>query len=235
MQQSAKVSLMRKILPILLAVALLTPLYPVYAQTTGYTSTTPLKTATTPGILKPLGIDSAIEKSMVKVEDRLTSLKDRIASRTAELRKKLEKFKDKAKANRVEAINNNLNTVNEKRTNQMREALKKIANVLERIKAKTAEAGSAGKDVSAINAAITNLGKEWAEADAAVKAQAEKDYSITVNSESTVKADAMIARNSLHTDLQATHTQLVEARQALAKALSTALSSLKGGNTSGTD
>ena len=190
--------------------------------------TRPPKTATAPGLLKPRDIN-AVEKRMDKVEDRLASLKDRMASRAAELRKKLDKFRDKVKAGRVEAINNNLNTINSRRTSQMQEALQKIANVLERIKTKTAETGSAGKDVTAVNAAIATLETEWAQADAAIKAQADKDYSVVVNTESTVKADASSARDSLKTDLQATHTQLVEARQALAKALSTALSSISGG------
>lgn len=225
-----KVSLMRKILPLFLLVVLLTPLYPVYAQTQGYTLTRPLKTATTTGVLKPQRVDNAIEKRMDKVEDRLLSLKDRMASRAAELRKKLDKFKDKIKAGRLENINTNLNTINSRRTSQMQEVLKKISAVLEKIKAKTTEAGNAGKDVTAINTAIAALETEWAQADAAVKAQAEKDYSVTVNSETTAKDDVSSIRDSLKTDLQATHTQVVEARQALAKALSTALSSISGGS-----
>lgn len=215
---------MRKVLPILLAATVyLSPLYPVYAQQPQSVVNPRLKAATTPGNLKNVMVAEQAVGNMENVREKM-------ASRAAALKEKLAKFKDKVKATRVEKINTNLNAVNDRRTNQMQTVLQKIANVLERIKAKTEEAAGAGKDVSVINTAISNLEKEWAEADAAVKAQAEKDYSIVVNTESTVKTDASSARDSLKTDLQSVHTQVVEARQALANALSTALSSIKGGN-----
>ena len=220
---------MQKILPILLAATVyLSPLYPVYAQLPARPAPA-LKNASAPAALRP-GVAEAIENKMERIEDRMENLKDKMASRAAALKEKLAKFKDKTKANRLENINNNLNTVNDRRTNQMREALEKIASVLERIKAKTEEAAGAGKDVAAINAAIAEAESEWMEADVAVKSQAEKDYSIVVNTESTVKTDASSARDTLKADLNMAHTQLVEARQTLANALSTALSSIKGGN-----
>ena len=222
---------MRKILPILLAVAAyLTPLYPVYAENKVSVLTRPLKTATTTGFLKPQAVGKVIEKRMEKVDNRMENLKDKMASRSSELKEKLAKFKDKAKAIRVENINNNLNSINNRRTSQMQQVLAKISQILERIKNKTSEAQSSGKDVAAINSAIDKVEKEWAEADAAVKAQAEKDYSIVVNKESTAKSDASSARDSLRTDLKTVHGQVVEARQALANAISTALSSIKGNN-----
>lgn len=215
---------MKKLLPIILAATVyLTPLYPIYAQQPQNAVNPRLKAATTPGNLKTVMVAEQAAGNMLSVRDKM-------ASRAAELSKKLAKFKDKIKAGRVEKISTNLNTINSRRTTQMQEVLQKIASVLERIKTKTQEAAGAGKDVAAVNTAISNLEKEWAEADAAVKAQADKDYSIVVNTESTVKTDASLARDSLRTDLQAAHTQVVEARQALANALSTALSSIKGGN-----
>lgn len=224
MLKSGKVLVVKKLLPIILvATVYLTPLYPIYAQQPQNAVNPRLKAATTPGNLKTVMVAEQAVENMLSVRDRM-------ASRAAELSKKLAKFKDKVKAKRVENINANLNNINSRRTSQMQAVLQKIANILERIKTKTQDGASAGKDVTAINAGISNLEKEWAEADAAVKAQADKDYSIVVNTESTVKADASLARDSLRTDLQATHNQVVEAKQALAKALSTALSSLKGGN-----
>lgn len=213
---------MRKILSVLVAIALLTPLYPVYAQKPLSVVNPRLKAATTPGNLKTVMVAEPAAGNMANVREK-------IASRAAMLRKKLAKFKDKTKAGRVEDINTNLNNINSRRTSQMQEVLQKISTLLEKIKAKTAEAGSAGKDVSAINTAIASLEAQWSKADAAIKAQAENDYSITVDTESTVKTDASSARDSLRTDLQMAHNEVVQTRQALANVIKTALSSILGG------
>ncbi len=234
---------MRKILPLLLVVVVfLTPLYPIYAQNGATPSDAAMNaplyavgTASASGRLRPAVMQKKIEDRMEKLDDRMMALKEKMASRAGELRKKLDKFKDKTKAARVENINSNLNKINERRTVQMQTALERISQVLNKLKTKTEEAGSKGKDVAAINKAISDAEALWKEADAAVKAQMEKDYSIVVNTEATVKSDASLARDSLRTDLKTVHTQLVETRQALANAIKTALSSIKGGTNNGSN
>lgn len=201
---------MKRILPVLLGFSLfLTPLYPVYAQ----------NTATSPANLR-----------MEKAQDKMVSPKAKMASREAELKKKLARFKDKIKAGRVENISNNLNQINERRTTHLQQVLEKISKIIGNLKVKTEQAAAAGKDVTVINKAIAVVETKWAETDASLKTQMEKDYQVTVNKESTVKQDAASARDSLRTDLNATHTQVVETRKALAGAIQIAVSSTKGGN-----
>lgn len=231
---------MRKLLPFLLtAVVFLTPLYPVYAQTTTTNATPSVKRITRPAVASAAaGLKEAAKGRIADrkemVQGRIESLRDRIASRAAELKTKLAKFKDKVKAGRVERINTNLNVINERRTSHMKLVLDQMSKLLEKFKAKSAEAAASGKDVSAINEAIKQVEAAIAEVDAAIKAQAEKDYSITVTTESTVRTDAQTARNNLRTDLKALHDKMVSLRQSLAKAISTAKSSL-GGQTNGTE
>lgn len=212
---------MRKILPILLAISVyLTPLYPVYALTSATTSAKPR-------------LDKALDKKedrMDKVGDKIDRIGDKIASRSAAFKEKLAKFKDKAKATRVENINTNLNKVNERRTTHMRNVLEKVSLVLEELKSKTADLASAGKDVSAVNDAISEVETQWAQADSTVNEQAGKNYSIEINTESTVKADASSARNSLRSDLKEAHLQVVETRKALASAIIAFQNSIEGGN-----
>lgn len=210
---------MQKILPIILAAAVfLTPLYPVYAQTNARPiNARTLKEGTDGAALKPVGLNVA-----------LTRVKN--ATAEARLKQALARFKDKNKAKRVENVSQNLNTLNSRLTSNMKNALERISGMIERIKNKTKEAAGEGKDVASINSAISNAEIEWSQADAAVSAQSEKDYSIVINTEKTVASDAAAARNSLRTDIKATHTQVVEARQALANAIRTAMSALTGGN-----
>lgn len=206
---------MKKILPILFAATvLLTPLYPVYAQSTDVAA--PVKR-----IAKPTAATAAakLEAAKAKLQDEKPPAMEKVATRAAELKAKLAKFRDKAKATRVETINTNLNAVNTRRTTQMQTSLDKISQVLAKLKTWVAQQETAGKDVSSLKSAITSTETAWAEAGGAVKAQAAKDYTIVVNTESTVKADAQTARDSLHGDLKAVHDKIVNVRQTLASAL----------------
>lgn len=235
---------MRKILPLLIAAtvlsiaassAYLTPLYPVYAQT-NETATPSVKRILRPNVasrtanLKETAKErledkkEKLEDRKEKLENRLENVKERFATRSAALKEKLQKFKDKTKATRVEKINTNLNAINTRHATQMTNSLTKISQVLARLKTWVAEKEAAGTDVTDLKKVITDTEAAWATADAAVKDQADNDYTIEVNTESTVKTDAQDARNALRTDLKATHDKLVNVRQIL----STALSSWKG-------
>ncbi len=217
---------MRKILPILIvATVLLTPLYPVYAQTT-----TPVKRIAKPNTASAAAkLDAARERLEDKKEavaGRIDAIKDKMASRSAELKAKLAKFRDKTKAARVENINTNLNALNKRHTEQMSNSLTRISTVLTKLKTWVAEQEAAGKDVASLKSAISETEAAWTAADAAVKDQADNDYTIVVNTESTVRVDAQTARDTLRTDLKSVHDKLINVKQTLA----TALSSWKGGN-----
>lgn len=210
---------MRKFLPILLAAAVyLAPLYPVYAQTS----------------LAPSDESTSVPFTTIGTASTSARLpgavRDKLASRAAELQAKLAKFKDKIKAKRVESINNNLNNVNTRRTRAMTQNLERMSQILVKLKARLADAQTAGKDVTELNTIISGIEARWSEADAAVKTQAEKDYSITVNTEATVKEDATAAKEALRADLKALHTQVVDVRQSLANAIQSALNSVGGNN-----
>lgn len=212
---------MRKILPLLItATVLLTPLYPVYAQPA--LPPGPPNTATTSPALRP-GLGNALS-------DQVMARNERLATRAAELKAKLAKFKDKAKAQRLDAINNNLNTVNVNFISAMQNNLNRISEALTKLKTKATEAESAGKDVSSLKSDIVKVEAAWTAADTALKAQMEKDYTVTVNTESTIKADAQSARNTLRTDLKIVHDSIIAARQSLASAIKNALSSMGGTN-----
>lgn len=230
---------MRKTLPfflLLLAVtAFLTPLYPVYAQTAGDLAAPAAPTASVKRIARPNAASAAakldaardkLENKMTTAQGKLEDARDKLATRAAALKTKLARFRDKAKAARVENVNSNLAAINTRRTSQMSQSLNHIQTVLAKLKTWVAEQEAAGKDVADLKTAITNTEAVWAEADAAIKDQSDNDYTIEVNTEATVKADAREARDTLRTDLKAVHDKLVSVRQTLVSALS----SWKGGN-----
>lgn len=211
---------------VIVSTAYLTPLYPIYAQGLGPAKVPParaLNAASAPAMLKPEGL---MEKMEMTAEKRMEMLKERIATRSAALKQKLARFRDKTKAARLENINENLNTVNMNVTAALQKNLDNISSALERLKTKAAEAAAEGKDLTNLNSDIAEVESEWAEANEALKAQMEKDYTVALTSESTAKTDAQAARNTLRTDLKSVHAEIMEARTALADAVKNALSSL---------
>jgi hypothetical protein len=154
------------------------------------------------------------------ISDQMLARKEQMASKAAELRLKLQKFKDRNKANKIENINENLNSVNLKATTQMQNTLKRISEVVTKLKNWVAEQEAAGKDMTAAKSAIADLEMKWTAAGSAIADQADNDYTVTVNTEATVKDDAKTARNTLRTDLKAVHSQIMSLKQGLMSAFS---------------
>lgn len=158
-------------------------------------------------------IQERIDTRKENVAERMEAKKEKMATREAALKTKLEKFKDKKKAEAADRINTNLNRINQNQTDQMLKYLDKMSAILTKLETST---GS--------QSAIADSRASIASATAAVKAQAAKDYTISVTSESTVKSDAQKARGQLHTDLKNVRQMVVDAKQSVAKAIKTAKS-----------
>ncbi len=198
---------MKKLLPLFIFLAiLLTPLYPVYAvDSTDSGATRPLKTAK----------ERLDQQKMMK----MTTKVDNIASREAQLKlkkdqlkAKLDTFKDQRKANVVERINDNLARINKNRTDQMGARLDRLSNILTRAETRIQQSTLTETDKLKVNESIATASASITAAKAAVDVQAAKDYTIKVTTESAVKADSMIARDTLKNDLDATHEQVKAAR-----------------------
>lgn len=195
-----------------LVVLLFAPLYPVYAED----STSSGSTTRSPKPIRP-----KLEKKIEKVEDRL----ERIASKTAQLKERLGKFKDQKKAKVVERINEELNKINTRQTDNMAKHLAKMTEILGKVEDRSASNSANTTDVQT---AIVDAKGKIASASAAVEVQADKDYSISVSSESGVRADAKKTRDMLHTDLKATRGLVQEARASVAAAISSFAQALGG-------
>lgn len=152
-------------------------------------------------------------------------------ARAVALKARLQAFKDKKKAEITERVSNNLSKINKNRTDHFLKFLDKAAGVLNKLE--TRVNGTVGKDTTSAKAAIADARVALASAKAAVQAQAAKDYTITVSSETKVRSDVTSVRDRLHQDLQAIRKQVVDAKQSVANAIKVASTSL-GGNKNGT-
>ncbi|MBI2622101.1 hypothetical protein HYW66_00500 [Candidatus Microgenomates bacterium] len=205
---------MRKLpLTIITAFSILLFVFPVFAQE-----------ATPPARIR----DQAVQERIKTAQERVKERKDKIASREATLKERLTVFKDQHKAQAVERVNKNLNLVNDKRVAAMRKHLQRMSELLNKLNNRVNTAKAGGKDVSEAQAAMASASASMAEASAALDLQADKDYSLSVASESAVSQEAKTARDTLHTDLQNVRKLVVEAKQALMNAFRVAATSLKG-------
>lgn len=145
--------------------------------------------------------------------------KEKVASREAAMKTKLQAFKDKRKAEAAARINTKLNNINAKQTAGMLKHLGKMSALLDKLKARVNSGSPDIKDPAAAKAAIADSRAKIASATAAVKTQAANDYTITVTSESKIKADAQAQREKLHADLKAVRQQVIAAKQSVANAI----------------
>lgn len=210
----SKTAILPKSAAILITLALLLALsYPAFAQT-----------ATSTGTTRKEKIQDRVETRKENVADRVTAMKERVATKEAALKARLEAFKDRRKAEVVDRLNKNLNNINKKMTEQMLKHLGRMTSILTKLEARVNSAKPDIKDVTAAKEAIADARAAIDSATEVVKAQAEKDYTITVTSEGKARTDVKKVRDVLHADLKAVRETVVKAKQAVANAIRVAKS-----------
>lgn len=178
-------------------------------------------------------IETRIASREAKIGERMEAVKTKMASREAALKVKLEAFKDKKKAEVAERVNTNLNKINQNQTAEMLKHLGKMSELLDKIEARVNSGSPDVKDPTAAKSAITESRAKIAAAIDAVKAQAAKDYTLQITSESKVKSDAQALRNQLHADIQAIRKQVIDAKQSVSNVIRVAKGQPKEGTSSG--
>lgn len=168
--------------------------------------------------VKPINATSPANRRE-KVEQKIEDLKEEIASKTAALKIKLQAFKDKRKAEIAERVNSNLNKINQNQTTQMQNHLNRMSTILDKLETRVNQGKPDIKDPADAKTAITSARSVIATASAAVSAQAQKDYTIQVTSETKVKIDAKLQRDKLHADLLSVRKSVIDAKQAVANAI----------------
>jgi len=164
-------------------------------------------------------IQEKIEVRKETIKQRVETRKENMATRAAALKDKLKNFRDQKKATAAARISENLNMINDKQTSQMLKHLDKMTSILSKLEAKVSSAN------------IADAKAKIASAEAAVKIQAENDYSLVLSSESKAKVEAQAIRQKLHTDLKAVRQTVIDAKQSVAAAIRAAREGAKNGTT----
>ncbi len=173
--------------------------------------------------IKPLvrdqRINTRIENIESKVDSRIASIREKQASREAALKTKLQAFRDQRKAQVAGRVNTNLGSINKNRTDEMLKNLDRLTQILDKLEGRVNSATPDIKDPAAAKLAIATARTSIASAAAAVKLQADKDYTIQVSSETAVRKDAKTARDNLHGDLQSVRKLVIDAKQSVSNAI----------------
>lgn len=222
--------MIKLVLLIVAATLYLNPLYPVYAENSNMTGPNMtlkrMEDSREKMASKEAELKNKMEDRREKIASKVGEMKEKYASRAAYLKEKLAKFKDQVKAQRVEKVSENLQTINSNRTKMMTVHLETLTKVLNTIEDRVNEGAANGKNVDSAKSAISNARSAIEKATAAVAKQSTGDYAIEVNTETTVKDDAKEARDSLLTDLKSTHELIKQAREAVSAALKAAKEAL---------
>lgn len=150
--------------------------------------------------------------------------KEGVASKAAALKTRFDAFKDKRKAQIAERVNTNLNRINQNQTDQMKKHLEKMSALLDKLEARVNSGSPDVKNPTLAKTAIADARAKIAAATTAVDSQSQKDYTITVTTESKIRADVQAMRDQLKNDLQAVRKQVIDAKQSVSNAVRVAKS-----------
>lgn len=153
------------------------------------------------------------------LEAKRKEVKEKIEVKRIELKERLAKIKDERKKKIVERISNQLNELNERMLNHFSNVLEKLDAVLLKISSRADKAESRGLNVQAVRGAISEAKSAIAVSRAAISTQSAKVYSITVNTEDTLKVDVGKTRQALHDDLAKVRETVKMAKEAIRKVL----------------
>lgn len=171
-------------------------------------------------------------------KDRLRTIKEErqtvVAETRAQAKEKMGEFKtqirtikDTRKQMLTERITDKIATSNARLTNKMDKALDHLTDILDRVKARAAGFKVQGKDTTALDQAISAAEAAIAAAQAAVDTQSSKEYTATIVDEPTLRNTIGQMVSGFRLDIQAVHKLLVDAKQAVQKAIMEA-AKLKG-------
>ena len=147
------------------------------------------------------------------MESRIAALREKVATKEAQLKARLDAFKDKKKAQVAERVSTNLNKVNSNRTDAMLKHLTRLSEILSKLE----------KRVGVTNLAIDEAKTAISDAETVVNAQTEKDYTLTISSETRAKAEATKVREQLHADLKTAHEAVKNAKNKVVAAIQASL------------
>lgn len=160
-------------------------------------------------------------------QNRAQNRRDAVVQRKEDAQQKREEFKTRLQTIRnerkkaaVERIDTKIANTNEVHTVRFTSILVKLQSILDRVSQKAQEAKANGKDTAVLDSSIVSAQAAIDSAKAAVSAQAAKTYAIQISDEATLRNSVGATTSQFKKDLRDVHKAIVEAKQAVQKAVS---------------
>ena len=134
-------------------------------------------------------------------------------ARTA-FKEKLSQIKDTRKQSIVDKVDSRIQEINTKRTTQMSEALTRLTTILDKANAKVTPSTS-----STATALVTTAHTKITAAQTAVETQKNKDYVLSITTDSALGQSVRTTLQTFSSDMNATHKTVVDARSAVIDAI----------------
>lgn len=159
-------------------------------------------------------------------EERKKALEE-AKTRREEFKNKVGEIRDQRKKEAVERIDENIGKHNEKWVEHWNKVLSRLSEILAKIKTRTDKAAGEGKDVTAVNSAISAADAAIAAAQSSIDAQAGKTYVIEITDEEHLGENVSEVVRGFKTDVKATFEKVQAAKRAVHDAYKVLKSILK--------
>lgn len=150
-------------------------------------------------------------KTLVKTNKE--DFKERLASSQAEFKEKLAEIKDEKKQKIVENINERLQAINENKTSNFFSVLERLNNLLANFKMESTNEKFQDSDKTTFLKEMTEAEEKIASSDAVIAAQAENDYTLTIEDEETLRQTVGETVSQFKKDLVATYQTVIAAKK----------------------
>jgi len=171
----------------------------------------------------PIGTDSADRMRPKEIREtfreRRQETRDTIQARGEEFKQRLQELRDQRKRVIVERMDTRMATVNKKATARFSAALEKIQTILNKIIEKAGLLKAKGVDTTALDSATASAQIAIDNAKAVVASQSGMVYVMQIASESALRENVGSTVSELRLDLRDAHKAVVDAKQAVMKAM----------------
>lgn len=145
--------------------------------------------------------------------------KEAMTMKRKEFKERLQTIRDETKRMQVERIDTKISSANQTATNRFSAVLDKLQSILDKLIGKAQDVKAKGIGTTALDSAIGSAQASIDDAKAAVTSQMARLYVIQIASESALKSSVGSTVSELRTDLRDVHKAVVDAKQAVQKAV----------------
>lgn len=150
-------------------------------------------------------------------EAKKQELKNKAAKEKVAIQARIQSMNDEKKKQIAVRIQKKLSAINAARTEHFASFLERLSTILDKIESRTEKAKATGKNVSAVETAITEAREAISSSQAMVDAQKAKEYQLVVTDDAAAKTEVGATVKKLQGDLETVRVSLKTAQTAVQK------------------